>query len=1111
MERLTDRQYPIEVEGPEGLVLAILLARIQKIRNKSSLVVVPTETEADILLKDLSLVCDNAVHFPWWGTVPYSEASPHPSVSGERIKILADLASGKPTLVVTPLRSLLHPVLPLSEMLAHVISVSKGSEIDPIELEQSLSKMGYMRVPHVSIHGEFALRGEVVDVFLPGMEEATRIVFDFDTVEDIRLFDPITQVSSHSLDNTEIFPVKEILWSEERFANLTAYLKTRKDVSPETYNHLIDAAEKGECSGESFLFPVSYTDPGSILDFFQDDSLLFLIQQEHLQNSFESLKKEFRELYAKARSNLDYFVPPPSRLLLDFDAMIEQREHRIVFPAIKSPKKDTGRLRFSYEGPRSFFGNVDYLKEELSRLSASGYEVTIFADTRVQASRIEHLLKDFPVTVVPAGISHGFVLPDQKIMAIQEEEIFGRRKRRPKSVKTVRSASIDTFVELNPGDFVVHVNYGIGKFEGIERIQAVGSERDYIQLAYAEDETLFVPIEQVNLVQRYIGQEGRAPRLDKIGGKSWESRKNRVQKSVEDLAEMLLSLYSRRKAAQGYAFPIDTDWQLEFEVSFPFEETEDQLRCIEEVKADMEKPVPMDRLVCGDVGYGKTEVAVRASFKAVTGGRQVAFLAPTTILTEQHYETFMERYRGYPVNIQMLSRFVSRSDQKKTLQKLSEGEVDVLIGTHRLLQRDVKFKNLGLLVVDEEQRFGVKDKERLKELKTNVDCLTLSATPIPRTLHMSLLKLRDMSLLTTPPHNRRPIETLIRQFDEELVAASIRREMEREGQIYYLHNRVETLPNVKQFIEQMVPHAVVEVAHGQMSGEDLEDIMHRFIHNGFHVLVATTIIENGIDIPNVNTIIIDRADMFGISQLYQLRGRVGRSDRLAYAYLLYPEEQALSELAMKRLQVISDHTELGSGFKVALRDLEVRGAGNLLGRQQHGDILSVGFDMYVRLLDRAIADMSEDESDEAPDVFLELEYSGYIPDRYIQEPAEKMEVYKKIASISAEEELEAVLAELLDRYGPQPDEVQSLMALAEIRILCKKLKIGTLRERRGVVEIEFSRVADISIERVMRLINESEGKIKPDAKRPNVLKMEIGKVRLSEKSEYLRERLAVLI
>jgi transcription-repair coupling factor (superfamily II helicase) len=721
------------------------------------------------------------------------------------------------------------------------------------------------------------------------------------------------------------------------------------------------------------------------------------------------------------------------------------------------------------------------------------------------------MLENTGAQVLPHAISQGFSSSDLKLCVIEENEIFGRRKRTPRSVKRVQSREIDTFVELSPGDYVVHVNYGIGRFKGIQRMRAGGNERDYIQLEYAGEESVFIPLEQVNLVQRYIGHGGESPRLDRLGGKSWEKRKNKVKQSVEDLAERLVKLYSKRQKARGFAFNEDTEWQMDFEAAFPYEETEDQLRCIEDVKRDMERPVPMDRMICGDVGYGKTEVAMRAAFKAVTAGKQVAFLAPTTILAEQHYETISERVERFPVQAAMLSRFVPTKQQKATIELLEKGKVDILIGTHRMLQKDVGFHNLGLLIIDEEQRFGVKDKERLKELKASVDSLTLTATPIPRTLHMSLLKIRDMSVLNTPPHNRRPIETFIQEFSEEQVAEAIRREVSRGGQVYYLHNRVETLDHVKLFLQRLLPEVMIETAHGKMSSTDLEDIMHRFIHGGFHVLVSTTIIENGIDIPNVNTIIIDRADMYGISQLYQLRGRVGRSERLAYAYLFYPEKRALSEVAMKRLQVISDFTELGSGFKIALKDLEVRGAGNLLGREQSGDILSVGFDMYLKLLDDAIRELEETEEEGPPEPYLELEYTGYIPDSYIAEPVEKMEVYKKIASVGTEEELEAVQGELEDRFGPLPDEVHSLLSLAEIRIICRKLYVSSLKERKGDVEIEFSKLAVISPDRVLELIRAGGGKVRLDPNRPQVLRMETGSVGLKEKSEFIRSKLSSLL
>ena len=736
--------------------------------------------------------------------------------------------------------------------------------------------------------------------------------------------------------------------------------------------------------------------------------------------------------------------------------------------------------------------------------------------------RIRELLKDViddnpnekaSVEIEPLAVSAGFCVNEIKLLVIQENEIFGRRKAVPKAIKKgVKSSVIDTFVELNPGDYVVHVNYGIGRFKGIERIKSLGNERDYITLEYAGEDFVYVPIEQVNLVQRYIGSEGETPHLDRIGSKSWENRKNKVKKAVEDLAEKLISLYSRRKASRGFPFPKDGEWQTAFEAAFPYEDTPDQFTVSKEIKADMEKPVPMDRLVCGDVGYGKTEIAMRAAFKAVMGGKQVAFLAPTTILAEQHYETCVERFANFPIKIAQLSRFITPSEQKKIIAKLATGEVDILVGTHRIIQKDVIFKDLGLMIIDEEQRFGVKDKEKLKTMKANIDCLAMSATPIPRTLHMSLLKIRDMSLLTTPPQTRKPIETIVDAYTEERVAKAIRQEVERGGQVFYLHNRVESLDEIRRKLQQIVPEMMIDVAHGQMSAEELDDIFRRFKMGGFHILIATTIIENGIDIPNVNTIIIDRADMYGVSQLYQLRGRVGRSDRKAYAYLLYPENKVLSEVAMKRLQVISDFTELGSGFKIAMKDMEIRGAGNLLGKDQSGEVYSVGFDLYVKLLNEAVERLMNSENYEAQnEVLMELEYSGFIPDSYIPNLQTKMEVYKKIAGVQSKDELESMYLELEDRFGPIPDEVYSLLSLAEVRVIAKKLFISSLKEKQGVIQIEFSKVSDIKIDRVLKLIKESAGRVRLDPAKPNMILLEAGKVGLKEKSEFIREKLDALV
>ncbi|MCL2184868.1 MAG: transcription-repair coupling factor [Treponema sp.] len=1138
-------KFPIDIEGSEGSFNSLLIARI--FSGKQFFVIVPNEEAADDLLLDLSQSGIPCLKFPFWGSAPYRELSPLAAVFCQRVKVLTDLVLGKPGIYIIPNRALISP-LPSREYIKSLLFTLKpGGKIDSVSICETLVSYGYTRVPRVQVHGEFALRGEVLDIFMGSDEEAYRILFDFNKVETIKKFDPVMQgTKSDKLNSLTIRPMKEVVWTDDRIETLEKNLASCKEFADGGISIIDDLIRHRWIKGEEMFFPLAFFKEdrkdnfftSSVLDYLDPEGILILIDRERLENMHDSIFREFQGQYSRAKrdnsvSKEPIQYPLPERLLLNFSDLLDRffkKSSRVIsFRTLKGePKQESSHIELACEPARSFFGNINYLKEEFASLLQSGWQIAVAAESEVQAERIKTIFEPFlaakfsgykSLSIIACPLTAGFALSDIKFCVVQEKEIFGRRKRLPVSLKTARSSPIDTFVEINPGDYVVHVNHGIGLFKGIERIKSsfqdknmtdLFHERDYIKIEYANEETVFVPVEQLNLVQRYIGSEGQPPRLDTIGSKSWENRKNKVKKSVEDIAEKLIELYSKRKKAQGFAFPKDSEWQTMFEAAFPFEETEDQLRCIQEIKDDMESQSPMDRLICGDVGYGKTEVAIRACFKAVMGGKQVAFLAPTTILVEQHYENFLERFSQFPVKIAMLSRFVDKRKIRIIIEQLKKGEIDLLVGTHRIIQRDVQFKNLGLIVIDEEQRFGVKDKERLKELKTNVDCLTLSATPIPRTLHMSLVKIRDMSLLASAPPGRHPIETIVDEYNDHLITQAIRREAERGGQIFFLHNRIETLREIRIRLEKLLPEMLIETAHGQMDAQDLEDVMRRFIHGGFHVLVSTTIIENGIDIPNVNTIIIDRADMYGVSQLYQLRGRVGRCDRLAYAYLFYPEQKSLSEIAMKRLQTISDFTELGSGFKIAMKDMEIRGAGNLLGREQSGDIYSVGFDLYMKLLDEAVKRLEDSNYESETESLLELEYSGFIPDSYIDSSQEKMEVYKMIAAIREKEDLERVYSELIDRFGPLPDEAASLLALAEIRIICRQLTVSSLKERNGVVRIEFFKVARVKVERLLRLMQESSGKVKPDPKKPNVLLMTLGSIGLKEKSEFIREKLSAL-
>ncbi|WP_147635107.1 transcription-repair coupling factor [Treponema pectinovorum] len=1102
--------------------------------------IVPDEKEALSLTIDLKTAFEENVDIftlPWWGTVPYRAANVGSVIFGQRAGVLSKLAfqerkvtsSTKPRIFLVTQRALQSPVPPPEYLRSLVFSLYKGEEIDPLKIAEKLSNLGYTKVPRVSLSGEFSLRGEVLDIYTPGNDFAYRVLFDFEKIETIKIFSPETQSTIGEADNLLVFPMKEVIWNRQLIEKLenaedfSLHLKLTEEAQKAKDKLIENLKDFGQTEGEELLYPVLWEKIYTVLDYVDEETSVFYFDYDRQKNAQENFNREYSGMFRIARQTFP--VLDVEQMLLDFDEVVSIHQKSIFFRTLHTStedetseiieKKDTKsphKIHIPVNPGRSFFGNINYLKEEMASLIQNGWKILVFADNANQSLRIKEILKDFEISILPLAISQGFGIEETKTLVIQENEIFGRRKYVPKSLGHVKSQAIDTFVELNEGDFVVHANYGIAQFKGIQRVKAMGNERDYIKLEYADEEFVFVPIEQVNLVQRYIGNEGENPKLDKIGSKSWENRKNKVKKAVEDLAEKLIALYSRRQASRGFPFQKDNEWQTAFEASFPYEDTEDQYTVTKEIKADMEKPVPMDRLICGDVGFGKTEIAMRAAFKAVMGGKQVAFLAPTTILAEQHFETCIERFSNFPVKIAHMSRFVSQKEQKKILSELESGAVDILIGTHRIIQKDVKFKDLGLMIIDEEQRFGVKDKEKLKSLKANIDCLAMSATPIPRTLHMSLLKIRDMSLLTTPPQTRKPIETIVSEYTEEKVAKAIRQEVERGGQVFYLHNRVENLEEIRLKLQRLLPEMMIDIAHGQMSAEELDDIFRRFKLGGFHVLIATTIIENGIDIPNVNTIIIDRADMYGVSQLYQLRGRVGRSDRKAYAYLLYPEHKVLSEVAMKRLQVISDFTELGAGFKIAMKDMEIRGAGNLLGRDQSGDVYSVGFELYVKLLNEAVERLtSQKDYESQSEALIELEYTGFIPDSYVHSIQIKMEIYKKVATIQTKDELDRLFNELEDRFGPIPDEVYSLLSLAEVRIIAKKLSITTLKEHKGEIAVEFGRVADIPLDKLMRLIKENAGKIKLDSQKPNQIILSTGKIGLKEKSQFIKEKLETLL
>lgn len=1074
----TTTQTKLFVQGLEGYPLVAFIRLLARRQKGRVWVICPTEDSTKSLLKDCALDGEGkqgmqtplslqneirTIYLPGNGRKLYSPFSAD-NVEYEQLNRLSSIDEMTHGLVITHLRPFVAPVVSPETLKRSSLRIRKGSAFDTGRFAEQLGKAGYLNTVSTSTMGEFSLRGEVMDIFPFESEFPYRIYADWDTVGKISTFNPITQETIALVDSLKL--------------------------------SLFDATSSLEST--------------SIGTYLHEDDLFFFVGDQRLATSFHSLQSEARSLYRHAfLDNRD--APKPEQLLFDFTEFQTKAKHSVTVVDIAGQHDQA--YSFDIEGPHSYFGNFTLLKEELKSLSKQGWNVTVFTENQLQKQRLMQMLKEFPfLSWENRELSGGFSIPSQKIIAICEHEIFGRRRQVVKTLQHTQSTPLDSFVDLNEGDYVVHVNYGVGQFVKIDRVSSFDRERDFIKIAYADDEMLYVPIEQANLVQRYIGSDHTAPRKDKLGGQGWENKKKKARKNAEDLAKHLIELYAKRKNSVGFAFPKDTDWQLQFEASFPFDETADQLACIDDIKADMEHPMVMDRLVCGDVGYGKTEIAFRAAFKAVMGGKQVAFLAPTTILAEQHFQNFLKRLGSFPVRCAQLSRIVPKKEQKQILLGVAEGKVDVLFGTHRILQKDIIYRDLGLLIVDEEQRFGVKDKERIKTLRTSIDSLSLSATPIPRTLYMSLLKIRDMSLLATPPIARRPIETHIAEYDEQTIVKAIREEIDRNGQVFFLHNRIESLDDVVRQLSHLLPDIIIESAHGQMDSNQLEDTMRRFIHEGIQVLVSTTIIENGIDIPNVNTIIIDRSDLYGLSQLYQLRGRVGRNDRQAYAYLFYPQGSALSEVAVKRLKIISEHTELGSGFKVAMKDMEIRGTGNLLGREQSGQLSTVGLDMYIRILDEAIRDLQQTgQKEEEKEVFLELDYTGFIPDSYIKAPSVKFDIYRKISSIVNEEQLQSLSSELADRFGPLPEEVANLLYIAEIKIICRKLSIIHLTDRKKVVTIEFGKVADLNVNKVMNLISLSNKNVWLDMRRMNIMYMKMDAVSLKDKALFLMEKLQRLL
>lgn len=957
------------------------------------------------------------------------------TLTNRRMEVLRAIAEKKkeePVTVITTMDAFLDGIISPDEIQKNRIHITGEDTVDLTKLEQDLTALGYERESQIEAPGQFAVRGGIIDVFPLAEEMPVRIELWGDEIDSIRMFDAKSQRSIENISEITIYPA-----SENCFGNngLVSFLK---------------------------YFP-------------ENETLLFYDEPHRLQETAETVEAEYTEsLKNRADAGMKEEGEEELRVFQTKDIISEMNRYSGIGLTTLESKCGLFKVRSVYtvqaKGVNPYNNSFELLTRDLKRLKRNGYRVVLLSGSRTRAKRLAEDLRDYDLSsfysedmqreVKPGEImaaygyaSEGYEYPMLKFVVISESDIFGRKKKKKKR-KKYEGQRIQDFAELKPGDYVVHENHGIGVYKGIEKIEVEKIVKDYMKIVYAEGGVLYIPVAQMDLIQKYAGADAKKPRLNKLGTIQWGKTKSQVKKAVQIVAKDLVELYAVRQQSEGFVYGPDTVWQKEFEEMFPFEETDDQLQAIEDTKHDMESKKIMDRLICGDVGYGKTEIAIRAAFKAVQEGKQVVCLVPTTILAQQHYNTFVQRLKEFPVRIDLLCRFRSAAEQKKTIEDTKKGVVDILVGTHRVLSKDVVFKDLGLLIIDEEQRFGVTHKEKIKKLKENIDVLTLTATPIPRTLHMSLIGIRDMSVLEEAPNERMPIQTYVMEYNDEMVREAITRELARDGQVYYVYNRVNDIADVAGRIQSLVPDANVAFAHGQMKERELEDIMYDFINGDIDVLVSTTIIETGLDIPNANTMIIQDADRFGLSQLYQLRGRVGRSNRMAYAFLLYQRDKLLKEVAEKRLSAIREFTDLGSGIKIAMRDLEIRGAGNLLGEAQSGHMEAVGYDLYCKMLNEAVRQLKGGPEAETFTTLIDLNVDAYIPEYYIKNEYQKLDIYKRIAAIESEEELEDMTEELIDRFGDIPKKVQQLLVIASLKSLAHSVYVTAI-EQKGE-EIRFT-------------------------------------------------------
>nr|WP_246593562.1 transcription-repair coupling factor [Evansella tamaricis] len=1108
------------ISGLAGSARSLLLASIFKKTKRSQLVITHNLFQAQKIYDDLVFLVgeDNVYLYPVNELIASEIAVASPEMRGQRIEALNRLVAKKDAIIISPMAGVRRILTPVELWDNSQLSFELEKDINLEETLKQFVFMGFNRVDMVSAPGEFSVRGGIIDIYPLTEEKPLRIEL-FDTeIDSIRFFDVETQRSLSQVEHIQIGPAREILLLDEHFEKGANKLEKALGVSLKTINDNHVREKMAEHVGQEITWlrektafdslykyiSLFYEKRYTILDYMPNNSTIFIDEVSRVQEMAKSLEKEEAEWLTSMLSQ----GATVSKLELSksWDEILNETSQPRLYLSLflrhvpsTNPKNI---INIQSKSMQNFHGQLHLLKSEVDRWKDANYSITFVCGDKDRAERMKQVLSDYEIDsaivgddkppvrgqaqIVTGQLMTGFELPIQRMIIITEEEVFTKKSRKPKRRQKLSNAErIKNYSELKVGDWVVHINHGIGKYLGIQTLEVAGIHKDYMHITYAGNDKLYVPVEQIDQVQKYVGSDEKEPKLYALGGNEWKKVTKKVKSSVQDIADDLIKLYAEREASVGHAFSKDGTEQREFESSFAYQETEDQIRAIEEIKIDMEMDRPMDRLLCGDVGYGKTEVALRAAFKAVMDGKQVAFLVPTTILAQQHYETIRERFQDFAVNTGLLSRFKTRKEQNLTIDGLNRGTVDIVVGTHRILSKDIKFKDLGLLIVDEEQRFGVTHKEKIKTLKANVDVLTLTATPIPRTLHMSMLGVRDLSVIETPPENRFPVQTYVVEYNEALVREAIEREMARGGQIFFLYNRVEDIETMADKISMLVPDANVSFAHGKMTESELENVMLDFLEGTTDVLVTTTIIETGVDIPNVNTLIINDADKMGLSQLYQLRGRVGRSNRVAYAYFTHQRDKILSEVAEKRLQSIKEFTELGSGFKIAMRDLSIRGAGNLLGAEQHGFIASVGFDLYSQMLKEAIDERKDGRSTEekkeaaAPELELDIQVDAYIPEQYIPDSKQKIDMYKRFKSIDSQRDILDLQNEMIDRFGDYPEEVAYLFLVSKIKQYAKQEGVISIVEKNNVCKMTLSEESSLAIDgsKLFTLINKISDKL----------------------------------